>query len=99
MKKVKSLIAIVLVVAMLFSVAGCAGNKLPAIQKAFEKEGFAIDENSLSAALFNSIIKAAKDATAEEGKEATVKTYMFKKGIKMGMVLEFKSSKELKEFY
>lgn len=99
MKKFKSIVAVVLVIAMLFSLTAC-GNKLPAVQKAFEKEGYKLDESSITAAIFNSIIEAATKATQEEGKEPTVKTYVFKKDfLNVGLVLEFKNSKEMKEFY
>lgn len=99
MKNTKSIIAIILVVVMLFSLTAC-GSKLPAIQKAFETEGYELQESSIGSAIFNSIIEAANKATQEEGKEPTVKVYEFSKSLfKSGVVLEFKNTSDLKKFY
>ena len=99
MKKFKSVIAIVLALTMVFALCGC--NKLPDIQKAFEAEGYELDNNSIIAAGLNKFVEIAAEVVAEEGEtaEEVVKSYVFKSGLKFGLVIEFKNTEDLQKFY
>ena len=99
MKKIKSIVTILLAITMVFAFTGC--NKMPNIQKAFEADGYTLDNDSLLAAALNKFSEIAAEVVAEEGETANevVKSHVFTKGLKVGLVLEFKTTEDLIKFY
>ena len=99
MKKFKSIVAVVLAITMVFAMCGC--NKMPDVQKAFEADGYELNNDSIIAAGLNTFVDIAAKIVADEGEEPeeAVKSYVFTKGLKFGLVIEFKNTKDLQKFY
>ena len=95
MKKLTKIVslAFVLVMAVLM-LASCGGSKYPAIEKAFVDAGY---ENNTT---FTGVMNTIKEELAKE--EYAVELHMLTKksnGLTSAIVIEFKSTKELVEYY
>ena len=86
-------LALVLVMAVMM-LASCGGSKYPAIEKAFVDAGY---ENNTT---FTGVMNTIKEELAKE--EYAVELHMLTKksnGLTSAIVIEFKSTKELVEYY
>lgn len=95
MKKLTKIISLALVLVMaVMMLASCGGSKYPAIEKAFVDAGY---ENNTT---FTGVMNTIKEELAKE--EYAVELHMLTKksnGLTSAIVIEFKSTKELVEYY
>ena len=95
MKKLTKIVSLALVLVMaVMMLASCGGSKYPAIEKAFVDAGY---ENNTT---FTGVMNTIKEELAKE--EYAVELHMLTKksnGLTSAIVIEFKSTKELVEYY
>lgn len=95
MKKLTKIVSLALVLAMaVMMLASCGGSKYPAIEKAFVDAGY---ENNTT---FTGVMNTIKEELAKD--EYAVELHMLTKksnGLTSAIVIEFKSTKELVEYY
>ena len=95
MKKLTKIVSLALVLVMaVMMLASCGGSKYPAIEKAFVDTGY---ENNTT---FTGVMNTIKEEHAKE--EYAVELHMLTKksnGLTSAIVIEFKSTKELVEYY
>ena len=95
MKKLAKIVSLALVLVMaVMMLASCGGSKYPAIEKAFVDAGY---ENNTT---FTGVMNTIKEELAKE--EYAVELHMLTKksnGLTSAIVIEFKSTKELVEYY
>lgn len=95
MKKLTKIVSLALVLVMaIMMLASCGGSKYPAIEKAFVDAGY---ENNTT---FTGVMNTIKEELAKE--EYAVELHMLTKksnGLTSAIVIEFKSTKELVEYY
>ena len=95
MKKLTKIVSLALVLVMaVMMLASCGGSKCPAIEKAFVDAGY---ENNTT---FTGVMNTIKEELAKE--EYAVELHMLTKksnGLTSAIVIEFKSTKELVEYY
>lgn len=95
MKKLTKIVSLALVLVMaVMMLASCGGSKYPAIEKAFVDAGY---ENNTT---FTGVMNTIKEELAKE--EYAVELHMLKKKsnrLTSAIVIEFKSTKELVEYY
>ena len=95
MKKLTKIVSPALLLGMaVMMLASCGGSKYPAIEKAFVDAGY---ENNTT---FTGVMNTIKEELAKE--EYAVELHMLTKksnGLTSAIVIEFKSTKELVEYY
>ena len=95
MKKLTKIVSLALVLVMaVMMLASCGGSKYPAIEKAFVDAGY---ENNTT---FTGVMNTIKEELAKD--EYAVEIHMLTKksnGLTSAIVIEFKSTKELVEYY
>ena len=95
MKKLTKIVSLALVLDLaVMMLASCGGSKYPAIEKAFVDAGY---ENNTT---FTGVMNTIKEELAKE--EYAVELHMLTKksnGLTSAIVIEFKSTKELVEYY
>ncbi len=95
MKKLTKIVSLALVLVMaVMMLASCGGSKYPAIEKAFVDAGY---ENNTT---FTGVMNTIKEELAKD--EYAVELHMLTKksnGLTSAIVIEFKSTKELVEYY
>ena len=95
MKKLTKIVSLALVLVMaVMMLASCSGSKYPAIEKAFVDAGY---ENNTT---FTGVMNTIKEELAKD--EYAVEIHMLTKksnGLTSAIVIEFKSTKELVEYY
>ena len=95
MKKLTKIVSLALVLVMaVMMLASCGGSKYPAIEKALVDAGY---ENNTT---FTGVMNTIKEELAKE--EYAVELHMLTKksnGLTSAIVIEFKSTKELVEYY
>ena len=95
MKKLTKIVSLALVLIMaVMMLASCGGSKYPAIEKAFVDAGY---ENNTT---FTGVMNTIKEELAKD--EYAVELHMLTKksnGLTSAIVIEFKSTKELVEYY